>query len=112
MLCCLCLDFGSALDNITSFQPIKDSNYIISNRSAFKLGFFHPVNSTNHYLRICYNIKSVLLAQWVANKEKPLKDSFGVLTISKDGNLVILDGQKEILYQMLQTLLPIQVPSF
>ena len=98
LLCCLCLDSGSALDTITSFQPIRDSDYIISNGSAFKLGFFSPVNSTNRYLGIWYNKKSVLPAQWVANREKPLKDSSGVLTISEDGNLVILDGQKEILW--------------
>ncbi|KAM3701541.1 hypothetical protein ACB098_05G180100 [Castanea mollissima] len=98
LLCCLYLDSGSALDTITSFQPIRDSDYIISNGSAFKLGFFSPVNSTNRYLGIWYNKKSVLPAQWVATKEKPLKDSSGVLTISEDGNLVILAGQKEILW--------------
>ncbi|KAK4588224.1 hypothetical protein RGQ29_019279 [Quercus rubra] len=87
LLCCFCLDSGSALDSITSFQPIKDSDNIISNGSDFKLGFFSVVNSTSRYLRIWYNKKS-----------KPLKDSFGVLTISKDRNLVILDGQKEILW--------------
>ncbi|KAL4628480.1 hypothetical protein ACB092_05G241600 [Castanea dentata] len=98
LLCCFCLDSGSATDTITSLQPIKDSDYIISNGSAFKLGFFIPVSSTNRYLGIWYNKKSVLPAQWVANREKPLKDSFGVLTISEDGNLVILDGQKEIIW--------------
>ena len=92
------MDSGSATDTITSFQPIKDPNYIISNGSAFKLGFFSPVNSTNRYLGIWFNKKSVLPAQWVANRDKPLKDSSGVLTISEDGNLVLLNGQKEILW--------------
>ncbi|KAM4101896.1 hypothetical protein ACB094_05G180400 [Castanea mollissima] len=98
LLCCFCLHSGSAIDTITSLQPIKDSDYIISNGSAFKLGFFSPVNSTKRYLEIWYNKKSVLPAQWVANREKPLNYSSGVLTISEDRNLVILDGQKEILW--------------
>ena len=34
----------------------------------------------------------------VANKQKPLKDSSGVLLVSKDGNLVVLNGQEEILW--------------
>jgi hypothetical protein len=34
----------------------------------------------------------------VANRNKPLKSSSGILTISEDGNLVVLDGQKEILW--------------
>ncbi|KAK7848586.1 g-type lectin s-receptor-like serine/threonine-protein kinase [Quercus suber] len=91
LLCCFCLESDSAADTITSFEPIKDSDYIISNQNAFKQGFFSP-------LGIWYNKKSDLPAQWVANRDKPLKDSSGVLTISEDGNLVILNGQKEILW--------------
>ena len=98
LLCCFCLDSGSATDTITSFQPVRDSDYIISNGSAFKLGFFSPVNSSNRYLGIWYDKKSILPTQWVANREKPLKDSSGVLTISEDGNLVVLNGQEEILW--------------
>nr|POE96168.1 g-type lectin s-receptor-like serine/threonine-protein kinase [Quercus suber] len=98
LLPCFCLQSDSATDTITSFQPIKDSDYIISHGSDFKPGFFSPVKSSNRFLGIWYNKKSDLPAQWVANRDKPLKDSSGVLTISEDGNLVILNGQKEILW--------------
>ena len=98
VFCCLCLNLGLAIDTIISPQSIKDPDYIISNGSVFKLGFFSPVNSTNRYLGIWYNRISVFTVVWVANRQKPLKDSSGVLTISKDGNLVVLDGQKEILW--------------
>jgi hypothetical protein len=96
VLCCLCLNLGVAIDTITSSQSIKDPEYIISSGSAFKLGFFSPVNSTNRYLGIWFNNISVCTVIWVANREKPLKNSSGVLTISENGNLVVLDGQKEI----------------
>ena len=33
-----------------------------------------------------------------SKQQQPLKDSSGVLTISEDGNLVALNGQKEILW--------------
>jgi hypothetical protein len=98
LLCCFCLESGSAIDTITSSQPIKDKDYIISNGSAFKLGFFTPVNSTNRYLGIWYNKISKFTVVWVANREEPLNDSSGVLTVSDDGNLVVVDGQKEILW--------------
>ncbi|XP_030941779.1 G-type lectin S-receptor-like serine/threonine-protein kinase At1g11300 [Quercus lobata] len=102
VLCCLCLNLVLAIDTIRSSQSIKDkdSDYIISNGSTFKLGFFSPVNSTNRYVGIWYNKNSVSPAQWVwvANRQKPLKDASGVLTIFKDGNLVVLDGQKKILW--------------
>ncbi|KAL4618959.1 hypothetical protein ACB092_06G048600 [Castanea dentata] len=74
------------------------SDCIISNGSAFKLGFFNPVNSTNRYLGIWYNRISVFTVLWVANREKPFKDYSRVLTIYEDGNLVVLNGQKEILW--------------
>ena len=96
--CCFCLNIAVAIDTITSSQSIRDHDYIISDGGAFKLGFFSPVNSTNRYLGIWYDKISVSKVVWVANREKPLKDSSGVLTISEDGNLVVLDGQKEILW--------------
>ncbi|KAM3704470.1 hypothetical protein ACJW30_03G006100 [Castanea mollissima] len=102
VLCCLCLNLVLAIDTIRSSQSIKDkdSDFIISNGSTFKLGFFSPVNSTSRYVGIWYTKNSVSPAQWVwvANRQKPLKDASGVLTIFKDGNLVILDGQKKILW--------------
>ena len=98
VLCCFCLNLTVAIDTIRSSQSINDSEYIISKGSVFKLGFFSPENSTNRYLGIWYNNISVFTVIWVANREKPLKDSSGVLTISEDGNLVVLNGQAEILW--------------
>ncbi|KAL4629303.1 hypothetical protein ACB092_05G296200 [Castanea dentata] len=90
----------NATNTIRSSQFIKDkdSDYMISNGSVFKLGFFSPVNSTNRYLGIWYTNISAFTVVWVANRQKPLNDSSGVLTISEDGNLVVLNGQKEILW--------------
>ncbi|KAK4587737.1 hypothetical protein RGQ29_018940 [Quercus rubra] len=94
VLCCFCLNLGVAIDTITSSQSIKDPGNIVSNGNAFKLGFFSPVNSTNRYIGIWYSNISVFTVVWVANRETPLNDSSGVLTISEDGNLVVLDGKK------------------
>ena len=105
VLCCLCLNLGIVVvDTIRSSQFIKDkdSDYMISNGSVFKLGFFSPVNSTNHYLGIWYNNISAFTVVWVANRQKPLNDSSGLLTISEDGNLVVLNGQKEILWSSVE----------
>ena len=106
VLCCFCLNLGVAIDTITSSQSIKDPGNIVSNGNAFKLGFFSPVNSTNCYIGIWYSNISVFTVVWVANRETPLNDSFGVLTISEDGNLVVLDGKKKRFFghQMLQIL--------
>ncbi|KAI9199048.1 hypothetical protein LWI28_026498 [Acer negundo] len=96
---CFCSEFVAvdAIDTITASQPLRDTETITSSNSAFQLGFFSPVNSTNRYVGIWYNDKSEAVI-WVANRNRPLKDASGVVTISEDGNLVVLNGQKEVLW--------------
>ncbi|KAM7525164.1 hypothetical protein LguiA_015066 [Lonicera macranthoides] len=91
------LELCYCLDTITSTQSIKDPETLVSNDGNFKLGFFSPVNTTNRYLGVLYNI-SATTAVWVANRENPLNYPNGSLTISEDGNLVILDVQKQIIW--------------
>jgi hypothetical protein len=98
LLCCFRLEFGSATDTITAAKFISDTETIISNGGDFKLGFFSPPNSTFRYVGIWYANISVPTFIWVANRNKPLKSSSGILTISEDGNLVVLDGQKKVLW--------------
>jgi len=92
------IKIGSAsMYTITSSQLIKDSETISSNDDAFKLGFFSPMNTTNRYVGIWYLNQSNII--WVANREKPIQDSSGVITIADDNtNLVVLDGQKHVIW--------------
>ncbi|GLT65397.1 hypothetical protein SLA2020_378330 [Shorea laevis] len=96
LLSCFCLHFGSATDTITAAKFINDTETIISNGGDFILGFFSPANSTFRYVGIWHAGVSTVI--WVANRNKPLKSSSGILTISEDGNLVVLDGQKRVLW--------------
>ncbi|XP_016560043.1 G-type lectin S-receptor-like serine/threonine-protein kinase At1g11300 isoform X2 [Capsicum annuum] len=89
----------NASDTISSSEPVRDSETIISSGNRFNLGFFSPGNSANRYAGIMFNLPSPTpTVVWVANRDKPLHDSSGILTISEDGNLVILNGQKEIIW--------------
>ncbi|XP_057961787.1 G-type lectin S-receptor-like serine/threonine-protein kinase At1g11300 [Malania oleifera] len=97
-LYCFCSKLCAAGDTITAVQFITDSESVLSNGSIFKLGFFSPVNSTHRYVGIWYNQVSVLTVVWVANRDRPLNNSSGTLTVSEDGNLVVLDGNREILW--------------
>ncbi|KAI9121679.1 hypothetical protein K1719_008712 [Acacia pycnantha] len=91
-----CVALISANDTIAPGQIIRDSETLSSNSNDFILGFFSPPNSTHRYVGIWYFSNDNLV--WVANRDKPINDSSGVLTISQDGNLVILDGQKHVLW--------------
>ncbi|KAI3862948.1 hypothetical protein MKW92_023270 [Papaver armeniacum] len=83
---------------MTPTQFITDSQTLTSSGEIFQLGFFSPVNSTNRYVGIWYNKISVKNIVWVANRDRPLKDSSGTLRIANDGNLVISDGRGTILW--------------
>ncbi|XP_022742993.1 G-type lectin S-receptor-like serine/threonine-protein kinase At1g11330 isoform X2 [Durio zibethinus] len=93
------IKFGSTIDTITTSNSIKDPEAITSNGGVFRLGFFSPANSTDRYVGIWYNFgipeQSVI---WIANRNKPLRDESGIVMIAEDGNLVVSNGQKEILW--------------
>ncbi|KAJ8761641.1 hypothetical protein K2173_004417 [Erythroxylum novogranatense] len=87
----LTLRFSISMDTITPDNSIKDGNVLVSNGGNFALGFFCPdtARSTPRYLGIWYHKVSELTVVWVANRDKPLNDSSGVLTINNRGSLVI-----------------------
>ncbi|CAO2842764.1 unnamed protein product [Amaranthus hypochondriacus] len=95
--CFMICNLGSSQDYITKTQFLSDPGAIQSSNGTFKLGFFSPINSTNRYVGIWYNIKESDLLEivWVANRNNPITDSSGVLKISKDGNLQLLNGQNK-----------------
>ncbi|KAK3032619.1 hypothetical protein RJ639_036579 [Escallonia herrerae] len=91
------LKFCTCTYTLISTHLIKDHETIISNNTNFKLAFFSPANSTSRYVGILYNTP-VQTAIWVANRDKPLNDTFGTVAISGDGNLVVLDGQQQLIW--------------
>ncbi|KAK7252220.1 hypothetical protein RIF29_36022 [Crotalaria pallida] len=79
-----------SLDTITPTHPIKDGDVLVSNnRGAFALGFFSLGNSSTRYVGIWYNKVSEQTIVWVANRDTPLNDTSGVLSINNHGNLVL-----------------------
>ncbi|KAB5533920.1 hypothetical protein DKX38_017006 [Salix brachista] len=99
-LSCSCSFYGDAGDTITSSQPLKDPEAIVSAGNKFKLGFFKPLNSTDRYVGIWYSDISAETHQvvWVANRDMPINDSSGMMTIAEDGNIVVSNGQGKVLW--------------
>ncbi|KAL5717929.1 non-specific serine/threonine protein kinase [Ranunculus cassubicifolius] len=95
-----CKHFSFAIETINSpTQLIRDLDSVTSLNQIFRLGFFSPNNSTNRYIGIWYvTLPGEVVVVWVANRENPLTDSAGVLRISTDGNLVLLDGKQNIIW--------------
>ncbi|CAH2040715.1 unnamed protein product [Thlaspi arvense] len=95
---CFALKSNLASDTITSAQPITDPETIVSANKVFELGFFSPPNTTNRYVGIWFSNVPVRSVVWVANRGRPLNDLSGIITISKEGNLVVINGDKEIIW--------------
>ncbi|KAK6917402.1 PAN/Apple domain [Dillenia turbinata] len=83
--------FCSCLDTISRNQPFRDGDVLISENEKFALGFFSPGNSSRSYLGIWYNKVSKHNVVWVANRDNPINNSFGVLSVDRKGNLVLYD---------------------
>ncbi|RWR88187.1 G-type lectin S-receptor-like serine/threonine-protein kinase isoform X1 [Cinnamomum micranthum f. kanehirae] len=84
--------FCTPIDTITPIQSVRDGETLISAGEKFVLGFCCPGNSsTNRYVGIWYNKIKDQTIVWIANRENPVRNSSGVLTIM-GGNLVLLDG--------------------
>lgn len=105
LLACTCLlsrrlCFGE--DRITFSSPIKDSESetLLCKSGIFRFGFFTPVNSTTRlrYVGIWYEKIPIQTVVWVANKDSPINDTSGVISIYQDGNLAVTDGRNRLVW--------------
>nr|POE78309.1 g-type lectin s-receptor-like serine/threonine-protein kinase rks1 [Quercus suber] len=97
ILIILFIKFCTSLDTLTTNQPIKDGQSLISKNKKFALGFFSPGNSSFKYLGIWY-VATPKTVVWVANRNDPINDSSGVLSINQYGELVLHDSNSPPLW--------------
>ncbi|XP_042039966.1 G-type lectin S-receptor-like serine/threonine-protein kinase At4g27290 isoform X2 [Salvia splendens] len=83
--------FSTATDTITTSARIRDGETLVSSNGVFELGFFNLTNSPNRYVGIWYSNITVPTYVWVANRESPLTDRNGALTVTAPGVLAILN---------------------
>ncbi|KAL4625377.1 hypothetical protein ACB092_05G021200 [Castanea dentata] len=98
ILIILFFKFCTSLDTLTTNQFIKDGQSLISKHNKFALGFFSPGNSSYRYLGIWYVKVTPQTVVWVANRNHPIIDSSGVLSINQRGDLVLHDSNNPLLW--------------
>ncbi|KAL0757762.1 hypothetical protein Bca101_095430 [Brassica carinata] len=106
---CFSVRFCFGQDRITLSTPIKDSETLLCSNGMFRFGFYTPLNSTTRlrYVGIWYDKVPVQTVVWVANKDAPINDTSGVVSISEDGNLVVTDGRSRLLWSTNITVPPV-----
>ncbi|XP_015578165.2 G-type lectin S-receptor-like serine/threonine-protein kinase B120 isoform X2 [Ricinus communis] len=92
-LFCLFLFCHANNYTITKGQLVPDGEIILSEDENFELGFFSPGISTFRYVGIRYHKIQDQPVIWVANRQTPISDKTGVLTIGEDGNLIVRNGR-------------------
>ncbi|XP_057796051.1 G-type lectin S-receptor-like serine/threonine-protein kinase At4g27290 [Salvia miltiorrhiza] len=88
----------AANDTIKLSQSIRDGETVVSSGGMFELGFFSPQNSSNRYVGIWYKAIPVQTVVWVANREAPLTNKTGVLTVTEPGILSLLSDANGLIW--------------
>ncbi|CAN1810893.1 G-type lectin S-receptor-like serine/threonine-protein kinase B120 [Linum perenne] len=107
------------ITRLTRHQPLKDGDTLVSDvvgggGGRFSLGFFSPGTLVSQrYLAIWYNNdpqsgRSVI---WVANRDRPIPDRTGSLTISADWNLLLSDGNGSSIWSTRATITANTAPT-
>ncbi|KAJ6843631.1 receptor-like serine/threonine-protein kinase SD1-8 [Iris pallida] len=79
-------------DTITPTQPLANNETLVSSNGQYTLGFFTPAGSNNCYLGLWYSKIATQTILWVANRDKPVTNSTGILSITSKGSLTITDS--------------------
>ncbi|XP_058188688.1 G-type lectin S-receptor-like serine/threonine-protein kinase RKS1 isoform X3 [Rhododendron vialii] len=90
----LFIRFCTSIDTLTPTQFIKGGDVLVSSGETFALGFFSLGNSSRRYVGIWYYKISEQTVVWVANRDRPINGTSGVLSLNRDGNLVIYDNTR------------------
>lgn len=91
-----CFFFKSSIaaDTIAPNQSLLDNGTtLVSPKETFELGFFSPWNSSNRYVGIWFKKVPEQTVVWVANKNIPIADSSGILSITSSGDIIISRNQ-------------------
>ncbi|XP_055961315.1 G-type lectin S-receptor-like serine/threonine-protein kinase At1g61390 isoform X2 [Mercurialis annua] len=90
--------YCSVIYSVTSSREVTQEQTLSSPNHIFELGFFTPNNSHNQYVGIWYKEATPRTVIWVANRKNPVTGSSKSLTIGRDGNLMLLDGQQNVVW--------------
>ncbi|KAJ4828227.1 hypothetical protein Tsubulata_613111 [Turnera subulata] len=85
----LLLQICVSKDTVSVNEPLADGETLVSRGEKFTLGFFSPGNSSKRYVGIWYTSVTLQTVVWVANREHPINDKSGVLSVNDQGNLVL-----------------------
>ncbi|XAR70703.1 Non-specific serine/threonine protein kinase [Bertholletia excelsa] len=85
---CFLASVAVSSDTLKQGEILNSSTFLVSQQKMFTLGFFKTDGSRDSYLGIWYN-ENYPYKVWVGNRNRPIANNSGVLTIDNDGGLII-----------------------
>ncbi|GKV10173.1 hypothetical protein SLEP1_g21577 [Rubroshorea leprosula] len=103
-LSCLLIPACSTTDTLEQGKPLRYGELLKSSNDLFRLGFFRFYKASDKsFLGIWYNdyssnyeVDVVQEPVWIANRNNPIFNGSGILSVNHNGCLQILSGEKEI----------------
>ncbi|KAM7485789.1 hypothetical protein LguiA_001798 [Lonicera macranthoides] len=92
------LNLSASVDIITANQTIRDGETLVSAGQKVELGFFSPGLSQYRYVGIWYKTVATGTVVWTANRESPINDTSGVLTLTNQGVLTLLNSTRGVVW--------------
>ncbi|KAJ4798615.1 G-type lectin S-receptor-like Serine/Threonine-kinase [Rhynchospora pubera] len=85
-------------DSLQHGQNIVDGKKLTSSKGTFELGFFSRGLSTNRFVGIWFRVAPDVVV-WVANRDSPLNNTSGALTVDNNGSFALYDASEKIIWQ-------------
>ncbi|XP_078150013.1 receptor-like serine/threonine-protein kinase SD1-8 isoform X2 [Carex rostrata] len=79
------------IDTLSSAQNLTDGETLLSPKSVLELGFFSPGSSRNRFVGVWFKFAPDTVI-WVANRDCPLNNTSGTLTLNKRGSIMLYDS--------------------
>uniref|UniRef100_A0ACD5V1Z4 Uncharacterized protein n=1 Tax=Avena sativa TaxID=4498 RepID=A0ACD5V1Z4_AVESA len=86
---------ANAADTFGSGGNITDGETLVSAGGSFTMGFFSLGVPARRYLGIWFSVSEDTVC-WVANGDRPMNGSSGVLVLGDGGRLLLLDGGGQV----------------
>ncbi|XP_078150057.1 G-type lectin S-receptor-like serine/threonine-protein kinase At4g27290 isoform X2 [Carex rostrata] len=83
--------FAIPIDTLLSAQNLTDGETLLSPKSVLELGFFSPGSSRNRFVGVWFKFDPDTVI-WVANRNCPLNNTSGTLTLNKRGSIMLYDS--------------------
>ncbi|XP_078150077.1 G-type lectin S-receptor-like serine/threonine-protein kinase At4g27290 isoform X1 [Carex rostrata] len=83
--------FAIPIKTLLSAQNLTDGETLLSPKSVLELGFFNLGSSRNRFVGVWFKFEPDTVI-WVANRDCPLNNTSGTLTLNKRGSIMLYDS--------------------